>query len=261
MKSDEMPLQPQLQIEPFEKWALDFVGTINPPSRQKVCILVCTDYVTKWVEAKALPKATEDAVANFLYEDIFVRFGVPWEIVTDQGAQFTSRLIESITEQFKIKHWMSTPYHPQANGQVEVTSRVLEAILTKTVQHHHKDWADRLPEALWAYRTTWRNTTGFTPYELVYGKSVVLPIEFEIKTLRISLQVGLDLSEAQQHRLEQINELDEIRQSAIHQTTLVQHQRAKWHDEFIKENKFKMGDWALLFDSWYNHFKDKFHTR
>jgi hypothetical protein len=172
VKSDEMSLQPQLQIEPFEKWALDFVGPINPPSKQKMYILVCTDYVTKWVEAKALPKATEDAVANFLYEDIFVRFGVPREIVTDQGTQFTSRLIQSITEQFKIKHRMSTPYHPQANGQVEVTNRVLEAILTKTVQHHHKDWADRLPEALWAYRTTWRNTTGFTPYELVYGKRV-----------------------------------------------------------------------------------------
>jgi len=67
-------------------------------------ILVCTDYLTKWVEAKALPKVIEDAVANFLYEDIFVRFGVPREIITDQGTQFTSRLIECITEQFKIKH-------------------------------------------------------------------------------------------------------------------------------------------------------------
>jgi hypothetical protein len=137
---------------------------------------------------------------------------------------------------------------------------VLEAILTKTIHHHHKDWVDRLPEALWAYRTTWRNTTGFTPYELVYGKRVVLPIEFEIKTLSIALQVGLDLSKSQQHRLEQINELDEIHQAAIHQTTLVQQQRAKWHDEFIKEKKFKVGDWALLFDSRYKDFKGKFHT-
>jgi hypothetical protein len=138
----------------------------------------------------------------------FHPLGVPREIVTDQGTQFTSRLIRSITKQFKIKHRMSTPYHPQENGQVEVTNKVLEAILTKTVQQHHKDWADRLPEALWAYRTTWRNTTRFTPYELVYGKHVVLPIEFEIKTLRTTLQVGLDLSEAQQHRLNQINELE-----------------------------------------------------
>jgi hypothetical protein len=72
-----MSLQPELQIEPFEKWALDFVGPINPPSKQKMYILVCTDYVTKWVESKALPKATKDAVENLLYEYIFVRFGVP----------------------------------------------------------------------------------------------------------------------------------------------------------------------------------------
>jgi hypothetical protein len=144
VKLNEMPLQPQIQIDPFEKWDLDFMGPINPPSKQKVYILVCTNYVTKWVEAKALIKATEEAMANFLYEEIFVRYRVPREIVTDQGTQFTSQLIRSITEQFKIKHhWMSTPYHPQANRQVEVTNRVLEAILTKTVQQHHKDWADR----------------------------------------------------------------------------------------------------------------------
>jgi hypothetical protein len=70
--SDEMPLQPQVLIEPFEKWALDFVGPINPPSRQKRYILVCTDYVTKWVEAKALPFATENVVVSFLFEDILL---------------------------------------------------------------------------------------------------------------------------------------------------------------------------------------------
>ena len=78
-----MPLQPQVCIEPFEKWVLDFVGPINPPSKQKKYILLCTDYVTKWVEAKALPSATENSVVQFLFEDIFTRFGVPREIVTD----------------------------------------------------------------------------------------------------------------------------------------------------------------------------------
>jgi hypothetical protein len=86
LPTDEMPLKPQVDIEPFEKWALDFIGPINPPSKGKPYILVCTDYVTKWVEAKALVRATEQLVVNFLFEEIFVRFGVPREIVTDQGA-------------------------------------------------------------------------------------------------------------------------------------------------------------------------------
>ena len=91
---------------------------------------------------------------------------------------------------------VSPLHHPQANGQVESTNKVLEAILTKTIHLHHKYWADRLPEDLWAYRTTWRNTTGHTPYELVFGKQILLPIEFQIYTFRLEAELGLDLSEA-----------------------------------------------------------------
>jgi len=110
--TDEMPLQPQVHLEPFEKWALDFIGPINPTSNGKKYILVCTDYVTKWAEAKALVRATEQIVVNFLFEEIFVRYGVPREIVTDQGTQFTSKLVKDITEKYQIKHRRSTPYHP-----------------------------------------------------------------------------------------------------------------------------------------------------
>ena len=145
--SNEMPLQTQVLIEPFEKWALDFIGPINPPSKKKKYILVCTDYVTKWVEAKALVSATENSVVNFLYEDIFTRFGVPREIVTDQGSQFTSNLVEKLMEEYKIKHRRSTPYHPQANGQVESTNKVLESIITKIVHLHRRDWAEKILEA------------------------------------------------------------------------------------------------------------------
>lgn len=80
-----MSLHPQLVLEPFEKWALYFVGPINPPSQQKSCILVCTDYVTKWVEVKALTRAIERVVLEFLFENIFVHFGIPQEIVTGGG--------------------------------------------------------------------------------------------------------------------------------------------------------------------------------
>ena len=93
-----MPLQTHLVVEPFKKWELDFVGTINPPSMQKSHILVCTYYGTKWVEFRSLVKATKQAVSDFLYTDIFVRFGFPQEIVIDGGSQFTSKLITSLTK-------------------------------------------------------------------------------------------------------------------------------------------------------------------
>ena len=130
-------------------------------------------------------------------------------MVTDQGSQFTSPLVEELLAHHKIKHRTSTPYHPQANGQVEVTNRALEGILTKVVSSSRKDWADRLVEATWAYNTTWKTTTGFTPYELVYGKKALLSIEFEYNTLRMAAQLDLDLSHAQKERLLQLNGLDE----------------------------------------------------
>jgi hypothetical protein len=75
----------------------------------------------------------------------------------------------------------------------------MESILTKAVeQHNMRDWENKSIEAVWAYNTTWKTTIVFTPYELVYGKKVMLPIEFEIQTLRTTLQLGLDLSKAQQ---------------------------------------------------------------
>ena len=97
---------------------MDFVGPINPSSRQRTSIIVCTDYLTKWAETKAIKAATEEKVAEFLRENIFYKFGYPRELVTDQGSQFTSNLIEDLLSHHKIKHRTSTPYHPQANGQV-----------------------------------------------------------------------------------------------------------------------------------------------
>eukprot|EP00253_Pinus_taeda_P005610 PITA_05610 len=105
---DEMPLQPQVTLEPFEKWGMDFMGPINPPSRKKSYIIVCTDYLTKWAETKAIKAATKEKVAEFLRENIFYKFGYPRELVTDQGSQFTSNLIEDLLAHHKIKHRTST---------------------------------------------------------------------------------------------------------------------------------------------------------
>jgi hypothetical protein len=152
VQSKEMSLQPQFLLKPFDQLALDFVGMINPSSHHNSYILVCTDYVTKWMEAKSLPDAIEQVVVRFLHEEIFTRFGIPQKIDIDGGMQFTSRLIRDLMEKYRIKHRVTTPYHRQDNRHVEGTNKILETIITNTNKLHLKDWADKLPEALWAYR-------------------------------------------------------------------------------------------------------------
>ena len=115
---DEMPLQPQVTLEPFDKWGMDFIGSIDSPSGQKNHIIVCSDYLEKWFETKAVKVAIEEKVSEFLRENVFYNFGYPRELFTDQGAQFTSHLIENLLSQHNIKYRKSTSYHPQANGQV-----------------------------------------------------------------------------------------------------------------------------------------------
>ena len=83
-------------VEPFDRWALDFVGPINPSLKQKAYILVCIDYMKKWVEDVALVKANDQAIIDFLYREIFTRFGVPKEIITDGGPQFVSHKFEAV---------------------------------------------------------------------------------------------------------------------------------------------------------------------
>eukprot|EP00253_Pinus_taeda_P033158 PITA_33158 len=177
------------------------------------------------------------------------------ELITDGGPQFVGNKLAATLNNCHVQHKITTPYHPQANGQIESSNKVIESILTKTIVSHRRDWVARLPEALWTYRTTWRSTTGYSPYQLVFGKQPIFPIEFEIQTLRTAQEVGLNLSEAQINRLQQINELDEIRLSALQNTALIQQQRAKWHDALIKNKVFHEGDWALLYDSRFQDFR------
>jgi hypothetical protein len=110
-QADEMPLQAQVVAKPSKRWKLDFVGPFNPKSNQKAYILVAIDYMTKWVEAEALSNTTEEAVIKFLFK-LFVRYGLPREVITDGGSQFISHRIMTTLNSYHIKHRVTSPYHP-----------------------------------------------------------------------------------------------------------------------------------------------------
>ena len=117
-----------------------------------------------------------------------------------------------------IHHDTSSLYQPQANSQVEIKNKEIKDILTKIVVIHKRNWVTRLPKIIWAYKTTWQSTTRFTPFELLYGKSTSIPIEFEHKTLKTALELDVDLSKAQEDMLLQLNALDEYYKFSLHNT-------------------------------------------
>ncbi|GJV79958.1 reverse transcriptase domain-containing protein [Tanacetum coccineum] len=148
-QKDEMPQNAIQVYEIFDVWGIDFMGPF-PSLQGNKHILVAVDYFLKWVEAKALP--TNDA-----------------------------RVFEKVMLKYGVTHRLSTAYHPQTSGQVEVSNRGLKRILERTVGEHRASWSDKLDDALWAFRTAFKIPIGCTLYKLVYGKACHLPIELEHK--------------------------------------------------------------------------------
>ncbi|MCO5563211.1 hypothetical protein L7F22_016848 [Adiantum nelumboides] len=107
----------------FAKWGIDFVGPIQPPAyrSQAQYIIVAIDYLTKWTNAKVMRKNDARTTAAFLYENVFTKYGLPIEIVSDRETHFLNEVIEYLLSEFMVIHNKSVPYHPQANGQAEHT--------------------------------------------------------------------------------------------------------------------------------------------
>nr|GFA25162.1 reverse transcriptase domain-containing protein [Tanacetum cinerariifolium] len=178
-QKDEMP-QNFIQIcEIFDVWGIDFMGPF-PSSKGNKYILVAVDYLSKWVEAKALPTNDTRVVVKFL-KSLFSQFGTPKAIISDRGTHFCNDQFSRIMAKYGVTHRLSTAYHPQTSGQVEVTNRRLKSILERMVGENRASWSDKLEDALWASQTAFKTSVGCTPYRLVYGKACHLPLEFEHK--------------------------------------------------------------------------------
>ena len=171
-------MMPILEVEIFDLWGLDFRG-LFPPSDKKEYILVAVDYASKWF--KAIPTRTNVywEVLRFVTRCIFSRYGCPRAFICDGGSHFNNTHLWALLKKYGVQHPVTTPYHPQENGHIDVSNREVKNILKTIIWLDGKDWAHKLLDALWAYRTAYKTPIGMSPFQLIFKKAYHLLVELE----------------------------------------------------------------------------------
>nr|KYP63718.1 Pro-Pol polyprotein [Cajanus cajan] len=162
---------------PFSRWGMDILGPFPPAKGQLKFLLVAIDYFTKWIEAYPLAKITTKNVQRFTWRNIVCRFGIPHTLVTDNDRQFIAQGFEDFLRELGIKHLPTLVEHPQTNGQAEAANKVILRELKKQLGNAKGQWANELPNILWAYHCTPQSTTQETSYMLTYGADGMIPVE------------------------------------------------------------------------------------
>jgi hypothetical protein len=160
----------------FDRWGIDVVGPLPLSYQGNKYIVVAVDYFTRWPEARPLKVANATTIADFIYEEIICRFGTPKVIQSDQGTHFVNKVVKELTEKFRIKHSLSSPYHPQSNGLVERFNRTLCEGMAK-MSESIRDWDEYIQPILFAYRIKPLRISKQTPYMLVYGREPKLAMD------------------------------------------------------------------------------------
>ncbi|XP_062100745.1 uncharacterized protein LOC133806667 [Humulus lupulus] len=228
---------------PFAKWGMDVVGELPKAAGGRRYALVATDYFTKWVVAEAYVTVSKTDTMSFIWKHIICRFGIPWEIVVENGTLFQNAKVQELYDTYKIKLSFASVTYPQGNGQAEASNKVIFANIKKNLEDKKGAWVEELSKVLWAYRTTKRSSTGESPYAMVYGTEAVIPTEVGPPTLRTKIA-----SDPTTNNIQLLHNLDLLEEArTMTQLRLENYQKVaeRYYNKRVHSRTFREGDWVL----------------
>ena len=234
------PLVPSYVGYPMERIALDLLAPLPTTRHGNKHILVICDYFTRWTEAYALPNKEATTVAKVLVSEWICRYGVPDAIHSDQGANFEAGLFAEVAELLGMEKTRTTAYHPQSDGLVERMNRTLLMMLSIRAQEGEDRWDEFLSELMMAYRASVHDTTRFTPFHLMFGREVRLPIDVMFGNTPDPVQ------EHTEYAIDLRSRLEKAFESVREHTKAVQKRQKDRYDRRVSGGRYQVGDRVWL---------------
>ncbi|GJY17708.1 reverse transcriptase domain-containing protein [Tanacetum coccineum] len=207
--------------------------------RKAKFLIVAIDYFTKWIEAKPVATITGNQIKKFVWDNIVCRFGLPGEIISDNGKQFQDNPFKDWCEKLCIRQHFASVKHPQTNGLVERANRSLGEGIKARLDERSKNWMEELPHVLWAHRTMIKSSNGDTPFSLTYGTEAVIPAEIGMPTLRTA---EVDLVQNDEALEINLDLLEERREQAAIREAKSKAKMERYYNSKVRSISFKPGD-------------------
>ena len=239
------PLHPLPIIRtPFDRIAMDIFGPLRRTRSGNKYVLVIMDYATKWPEAFPLCNITSETIIECLIE-VTSRLGVPKEVLSDNGTNFVSTMMRQFCDRTGIHQIKTSPYHPQTDGMVERFNSTLKCLLRKLTQKGTMEWDKCLPFILWAYRGSIHKSTGYSPYELMFGWTMRTPLDELVEMWSWkNKDEEHDVVEYLHLRRERMSV---VRELANQKETGEKGKHKQYHNKKATERRFGVGDYVLVF--------------